>query len=62
MVRKEETLWEERVIEKVLSDFVLSDREFFFRFYIKIIIFFYLNNADVENCGSFKSFGFIYID
>ena len=23
--------------------------------------FFFLNNADVENCGSFKSFGFIYI-
>ena len=23
--------------------------------------FFILNNTDVENCGSFKSFGFIYI-
>ena len=22
---------------------------------------FFLNNGDVENCGSFKSFGFIYI-
>ena len=27
----------------------------------KIFVFFFLNNADVENCGSFKSFGFIYI-
>ena len=26
-----------------------------------IIIFYNLINADVENCGSFKSFGFIYI-
>ena len=39
MVRKEETLWEERVIEEVLSGFVLSGREFFFRFYSKIRIF-----------------------
>ena len=23
--------------------------------------YFFLNNADVEKCGSFKSFGFIYI-
>ena len=33
-------------------------------FYNLIIAFFFLNliNADVENCGSFKSFSFIYID
>ena len=37
MVRKEETL-EERVIELILG-FVLSGREFFFRFYSKIRIF-----------------------
>ena len=23
--------------------------------------FIFINNADVENCGNFKSFGFIYI-
>ena len=23
--------------------------------------FIFINNADVENCGSFKSFGYIYI-
>ena len=26
---------------------------------LEIFYFFYLSNADVENCGSFKSFGFI---
>ena len=29
------------------------------RFYY--VFFFFLNCADVENCGSFKSFGYIYI-
>ena len=74
MVRKEETLWEERVIEEVLSGFVLSGREFFFSdfivkleflfssFIVKLDFFFFnLINSNVENCGSFKSFGFIYI-
>ena len=28
---------------------------------IKTDFFFFLNNADVENCGTSKSFGFIYI-
>ena len=62
MVRKEETLWEEKVIEEVLLGFVLSGKEFFFWYYSKIRIFFFLNlsNADVENCESFKSFGYIY--
>ena len=30
-------------------------------FFSLFSFFFFLNNADVENCGSFKSFGFIYI-
>ena len=36
---------------------------FFFGFIVKLdFLFFYLfSNAGVENCGSFKSFGFIYI-
>ena len=29
--------------------------------FYNLINFFNLINADVENCGSFKSFGFIYI-
>ena len=47
----------------LLSGFALSGKEFFSRFYsnIRNFLFFYLSNADVENCGSFKSFGFIYI-
>ena len=40
-----------------------------YRVIILIVLFFlyffnsfnFLNNADVEKCGSFKSFGFIYI-
>ena len=49
----------------LLSSFVLSGREFFFLGFIVILefflIFFYLSNAEVKNCGSFKCFGFIYI-
>ena len=45
----------------LLSGFALSGREFFCQFYsnIRNFYFFYLSNADLENCGSFKSFGFI---
>jgi len=28
---------------------------------LRLCFFFFLNCADVENCGSFKGFGFIYI-
>ena len=44
--------------------FVLLDFMCYRVFKKKIRIFgffFFLNNADVENCGSFKSFGFICI-
>ena len=59
-------LWEESlfiyfwvlVIEEVLSFFF-----FFFGFKVKseFLLFIYLGNADMENCGEFKGFGYIYI-
>ena len=44
-----------RVISSVLVGYVI----FFTNFLL--FIYFYLNNADVENCGEIKGFGFIYI-
>ena len=48
------------VIEEILLGFAFSGRDFFSNFIFKLN-FFYLSNADVENCGSFKGFGYIYI-
>ena len=42
-------------------NFIYSKIRFYSKIIIFVYLFIYLSNADVENCGEVKGFGFIYI-
>ena len=42
-------------------NFIYSKIWFYSKIIIFVYLFIYLSNADVENCGEVKGFGFIYI-